>query len=643
MSNGGIASGPLSFIEARDSWADVILSGGVMRRFAKMEILHWYHQDIMKFITIKSEEEENKRNLGEKYRKRYQNSNISVRLTKEFMDAYQITDKTGNSIKADPHEIMKQIALATWKCGDPGVQFEDTMARGLYNVCPEGQYIGTNPCSEYVAMENTSCNLASINAMKFIGTGGKIIDVDALQQVVSILVIAMDAMIENSSYPTEKIKETTLKYRNIGIGFTNAGAALMKLGIPYGSELGRAIIATLQEHIMFFSMEASIGLADMLGSYEMFEKEKEEVRNSINDNFQQQEIYGGKNRETIFHYIEQTKNMQLCSPYNVCDWNILNEYIGHYGLRNAQTTCIAPTGTISFFMGCESTGIEPVISNKAIKSLSDGSTMEIKNKCYEEGLEKYNDPCHLFYKDDAIFATSLGDNIVSPRDHILMCAAVQQFVHGAISKTINLPSNTTPEQIEEYYLLAYTSGMKCVAMYRDGSKTEQVITTKDKAPPKKTIQLGSTYNTDLQAIRHKFNIAGHTGYLHCTCFPGTNNLAEIFIDMSKEGSAYKGLLDSFARAISIALQHGTPLKEIVPKFIGTKFDPQGITKNNEIRFCSSVIDYIFKYIDEKYLTEEDTKKVDDLSGSLCIKCGTITIKSGTCNTCPNCGETTGCG
>lgn len=685
MTSGGNPSGPISFMEARDSWANIILSGGVLRRFAKMEILHYDHPDIMDFINVKKQEEEKLLNIGSEYKAKFQNSNFSVRVDRKFWDLIEddgevICKYKDGSVahKYKARFLLRKIAEGTHRCGDPGMQFEDRMYDSI-TVSGDQRQIGTNPCSEYIWYPNTSCNLASINIKKVLKenseTGKEImsyIDVHKLEFITSMMTIAMDLLVHNSSYPTEEIKQNTSKYRNLGLGFSNLGASLLSLAIPYDSENGRYFATCIQAIIQYNALYTSTFLAKHFGHAEGFDLDKQTlVLNAMVYYLNLEKL----NKTSLHSYLfdkeiyihDEDSERSIASRMQ-----ILLEKTHLYGLRNCQSTTVAPCGTISFMMDCDTTGIEPVLFLKQIKNVVDGYKMVITifsvisalkllgySKEDIQSIEEYIQEhgtvygCDIIKQDHLnIFKTSLGDNSIEPEGHIRMCSAVQPFVNGGISKTINAPSSITVEEIEDLYKLAYKSGMKCVAIYRDGSKATQVLETSDKKKTEVKSNRRKLPDTCL-AKRHKFSIDGNSGFIHYTCYPGENKLGEIFITMSREGSTLGGLLDSFAASISIGLQYGVPLEVYIEKFINTRFVPSGWTSNKEIRMESSIIDYIFRFIADEFglnpgsnnmeVKEPTEKKHVILDGPPCGICGGLTYQSGTCDICSNCGETTGCG
>ena len=664
MSRGGKPSGPLSFIRARDAWASIILSGGVLRRFAKMEILHYWHPDIEEFVRAKAEEEEKARRLFPHYQPWFQNSNFSVRLDAAFWEKYHrdeevlCYDRTGTKVlhRYRARDLLRQIAEATHACGDPGLQFEDTMYKWI-TVSGDPTTITTNPCSEYIWYPNTSCNLASLNVVKFLKEDGSI-HLEALKRAVQVFVTAMDLLVHTSGYPTPEIYRETCRYRNLGLGFSNLGAAILRKALPYDSEAAREFARDFQAHLHFFALSQSLELARALGHAEGFDRDK-----------------------CLESLALSQKHLSPDHPLYSSFGKLIDE-VQRVGLRNCQVTTIAPTGTISFMMDCETTGIEPVLFLRQVKNLVDGYCMEITIPSFVQALKKLGyaeqdihtiqkyvmetgsvEGCSILRKEHLpIFDTSIPKTsqgrCLRPEAHIDMCAAVQPFVSGGISKTVNLPSHITVEEIEKLYLRAYEKGLKCVAMYRDGSKVRQVLEKPgEKKEPIRVRTFGERRKLPdtCDAKRHKFVIGGHSGFLHYSCYPDTKELGEIFLTMSREGSTLGGLLDCFAAAISIGLQYGVPLEEFIRKFINTRFVPAGYTQNPEIPRASSIVDYVFRYLALEFgktdllgaphdgNTSKGAPQQMLLDGPPCDICGQLTYVSGRCYVCSNCGTTTGCG
>lgn len=717
LSGGGSASGPVSFMRGADAVAGMIKSGGTTRRAAKMVVLDIDHPDILEFIRCKAEEEKkikalidagyNMADLNNEawYSIQFQNANNSVRITDEFMKAvledkdwptyYRKSKKVAKVYKA--RELLSEIAQAAWESGDPGVQF-DTIIND-WHTCPNsGRINASNPCSEYMHLDNSACNLASINLLKFLKDDNSF-DIKAFKQAVDIMILAQDIIVDGSSYPTEKIAKTAHDFRELGLGYSNLGALLMIKGLPYDSEEARTLAALITALMTGEAYRFSAILASKLKPFNGYEINKEPMLRVIN-----------KHKEAAFNInpnFVKDKKLLLAAREVWLEALRLGE---KYGFRNSQTTVIAPTGTISFMMDCDTTGIEPDFSLIKIKQLVGGGYINIINQSVEKSLKNLGyskdqiseildyllknktieGAPHLKQEHLPIFDTAVkpenGSRYISWQGHVRMVAAVQPFISGAISKTFNMPYETTTEEIEKAYLMAWQLGIKAFAVYRDGSKAAQPLKT---SGDKKEISEKEKYviRRKLPITRisetHKFTISGHEGYLTYSNFED-GQLAEIFIRMSKQGSTLAGLLDSFAIAVSLALQYGVPLKVLAEKFIHTRFEPAGYTENSQILVATSIVDYIFKYLAYRYLNEEDLldlglndyklssklkeeevavlvskdnfESSDDklakkealnnnhkikFVGMVCRKCGGMMVQSGTCYTCLECGESSG--
>jgi len=662
LSNKGEASGPVSFMRGWDSFAGIIKSGGKVRRAAKLVCMDVDHPDIMEFIECKYYEEKKAKALvaagispEEAYSTvAFQNTNHSIRVTDKFMKLTKADNFTwelinrGNRkqpIFTTAADILHRTAEIAWETGDPGIQFDDRMNKD--NPVPSlGRIESTNPCSEFSAINLSACNLASLNLTKYLTTEtGSMpfnnIDWELFNSDIKILITAMDILIEAADYPTEGIRETTIRTRPLGLGFTNLGALLMLMGLPYNSKEGRELAGQISQEMTRYAYQQSIQLAKKLGSFADF----------------------NNNKETNLRIIEKlTKNS---APVSECDQD---------GLRNSQLTLLAPCGTISFMMDADTTGIEPLFALKSTKTLAGGGTMEIAAECIKKAIEQFGG----YISDDTIKETidSLSieqrdvfrtANEIHWKDHILMMAACQQHLNGAISKTINMPNDCTVEDIEQAYMFAWENGIKALAVYRDGSKQFQPLVAQtdeedlDNAEDN-TEDKWTAYRKKLpetrQSITHKFDIQGLKGYITCGMYE-SGELGEIFVRTQKQGTTIQGLMDGFATSISLGLQYGVPLETLAEKFIGSKFEPAGFTKNEDIRIAHSIIDYIFRWIrlqfidsdeDDEILTtkseavDTETNEIPmNFDGPPCSKCQTITSRVGTCFLCPSCGTQDGCG
>jgi ribonucleoside-diphosphate reductase alpha chain len=699
LSTGGTSSGVISFMKAADSVAGSIRSGGSTRRAAKMVILNADHPEIMDFIRVKAEEENKVRALMEAGYDMtdmnnplwqnifFQNANNSVRIPDALMEAvikdgewktyYRTTGEVAKVYKAK--DILWEIAKAAWECGDPGVQFDDIIQK--WHTCKNSVKIeATNPCSEYIFLNWTSCNLSSINLFKFLKEDGSF-DVPAFIHTARVMFLSQDLLISKADYPHPKIAEETKKYRTIGLGYTNLGALIMALGLPYDSDPAKDLAASITALMTGTAYKLSAEISSKLGSFPEYERNKEPMMEVMK--MHRDHLKKVKENEFNKEVLEKAKEV----------WNEVIELGEKYGFRNAQSTVIAPAGTISFFMDADTTGIEPDFALVKIKQLVGGGYMKIVNKTVPLALkrlgyseEQINDIIkhleetqnietapHIKEEHLPVFDCAIkppgGKRYIHWMGHVKMVAAVQPFVSGGISKTFNMPNETTIQEIYDAYFTAWKLGIKCFAVYRDGSKATQALYVGKKE--KKTKERIEKRRLPLvrQSETYKFSVAGHEGYLTYSTFED-GSLGEIFIRMSKQGSTLAGLLDAFAIAVSIALQYGVPLKELANKFIYIRFEPMGITNNEDIPMANSIIDYIFRYLALKFLTPEELKEIglevkeksilkehpkliktnpiiikeNNLAGPPCKYCGGMTTRTGNCYTCLECGESSGgCG
>lgn len=722
LSQGGFASGPVSFMRGADSVAGMIKSGGATRRAAKMVILNIDHPDIMDFIRTKAEEEKKVRALieggynmsdlnNEAWNSiQYQNANNSVRITDDFMQAVEEDGdwetkfiKTGQPAKKyKARELLGEIAKAAWECGDPGVQFDTVINK--WNTCPNsGRINGSNPCSEYMHLDNSACNLASINLMKFLNEDGSF-KTDEFKHTIDIFILAQEIIVGGSSYPTEKIGENARKFRELGLGFANLGALLMTKGIPYDSEEGRVWAGAISSLMSGEAYRFSAEIAERMKPFEGYKINSEPMLEVVkNHGLEAKKIKSD-------HLGDKELGAEAQKVWNEA------LFLGKkFGFRNSQVTLIAPTGTISFMMDCDTTGIEPDFSLIKMKQLVGGGWMKMVNASVDNALGKLGysksevkkildyisengtvEGAPGFKEEHlAIFDCAMkpakGTRAISWKGHVKMVAAVQPFMSGAISKTFNMQSDVTKEEIEEAYKMAWKLGIKAFAVYRDGSKAAQPLSTSgEKSKNKKELKtVGEVLRRRLPPTRasrtHKFSIAGHEGYLTCSTY-GDGALAEIFIRMAKQGSTLSGLLDAFAISVSMALQYGVPLKALAHKFIYSRFEPAGFTENPDIRIATSIIDYIFRYLALAFLSNDDLAEfgmerhlIADQSVSetkesvreavtaavksgnngsfenpaakkngngvpadtVCRSCGGIMVRTGTCMTCLQCGSSSG--
>ena len=647
LSRGGTASGPVSFMRGADAWAGSIKSGGGTRRAAKMVVLDVDHPDIREFIWCKAKEEDKAAALrdagfdmsidGDGFHSiQYQNANNSVRLTDEFMRAVQndedwhlIARVTGQPI-GEPipaRQLMKEIAEAAWRCADPGIQYHTTINRWHTNP-NTGPITASNPCSEYLSIDDSACNLASLNLMKFRRADGTL-DVESFEHAVDIVFLAQEIIVSPSSYPTEKIGDNARAYRQLGLGYTNLGAYLMADGVPYDSDAGRGTAAAITSLMTGRAYLGSARIAATTGPYDGY----------------------ALNREPHTAVVQMHRDASYAIPDEACvdgpllvaarsTWDEAVAAGERHGYRNAQASTLAPTGTISFLMDCDTTGVEPDFSLVKFKELVGGGQMTIVNRTVPLALQT------LGYSDEQIeqivayvnehgtiigapelakvhlpvFDVAVGERAISHMGHIKMMGAVQPFISGAISKTVNMPQTATVEDIADAYIQAWQLGVKALAIYRDGSKTAQALRTDAqqgkpvglndvqaeietavnealaKAPPKRR-----RMPRERQSITHKFSIGGHEGYITAGMYED-GTIGEIFLtDIGKEGSTLRGMMNAFATAISLSLQYGVPLETLVRKFSYMRFEPEGMTTNPEIPFSKSMPDYIMRWLASRFL------------------------------------------
>ncbi|MGQ9633880.1 MAG: vitamin B12-dependent ribonucleotide reductase [Bryobacteraceae bacterium] len=702
LSGGGRASGPLSFMKGFDAFAGVIKSGGKTRRAAKMVILNIDHPDVEKFIWCKAKEEKKAHALveagydasldGEAYSSIFfQNANNSVRATDDFMQAVLADGDwwTRSVVNGQPvkrykaRDLLKQIAQATWECGDPGMQFDTTANR--WNPCKETVRINaSNPCSEYMFADDSACNLASLNLMKFLGPNGQF-DVEAFRHAVDTMILAQEIIVDGASYPTEKIARNSHDYRPLGLGFANLGAMLMSLGIPYDSDRGRDWAGAITAVMCGQAYLTSARIAEAAGPFPAYGPNQESFLEVIR-------MHG----ESVNGIRKENVPAALYEAAVEC-WRAAYESGKQWGYRNAQVTVIAPTGTIGFMMDCDTTGIEPDLALVKYKKLVGGGVIKIVNTTVPQALIRLGytpeqvekivahidatgtieGAPHLKEEHLPVFDCSLraqnGTRFIHHMGHIRMMAAVQPFISGAISKTINMPEDSTVDDIMNAYLESWRLGLKAVAIYRDNSKRVQPLSsgaTKEAAKAAKVEEkvvyrpVRRKLPEERQAVTHKFSIAGHEGYITVGLYED-GQPGEIFITMAKEGSTISGLMDGFATAISFALQYGVPLKFLVDKFSHVRFEPSGWTPNPQIPYAKSILDYIFRWMGAKFLGPEyalgeagESAKLRPTEPELqpklpfgpaiedapvCSECGGLMTRAGTCYKCENCGSTSGCG
>jgi ribonucleoside-diphosphate reductase alpha chain len=705
LAGGGTASGPVSFMRAADASAGVIKSGGKTRRAAKMVILNVDHPDIGDFIECKAREERKAWTLidagydssidGEAYGSVFfQNANNSVRVTDEFMEAVQedrewqtrnvLDGRVAETYRA--RDLMRRIAEAAHFCGDPGLQFDTTI--NDWHTCPNtGRINASNPCSEYMHLDDSACNLASLNLMKFVDDGGKF-DVDGFRHAVDVVITAQDIVIDNSSYPTEQITETAKAYRELGLGYANLGALLMAQGLAYDSDAGRSYSAAVTSLMCGEAYLQSSRVSEAMSPYAGYAKNRQAQLRVIDKHRQ-------KSRDVDSSLVP----LDLLSASREV-WDEALEKATESGVRNSQVTVLAPTGTIAFMMDCDTTGIEPDIALVKYKKLVGGGMLKFVNQTVplalrRLGYEKVEVQDILEYIDenetiegaphlredhlsvfDCAFKPRNGVRSIDPLGHIRMMGSVQPFISGAISKTVNLPNDASVDDVENAFIAAWQLGLKAVAVYRDGCKRTQPLNTgKDAERQTATAVVESTrpvrrrLPSDCASLRHKFEIAGHEGYIHVGFFEdGTPG--ELFIKMAKEGSTISGLMDTIATLTSLSLQYGVPLDALVKKFEHVRFEPSGFTKNPDIPVAKSPTDYIFRFLGSRFgggkvhasasapvethrpsatrapAAEASETTVDfilpEADAPTCADCGSIMVRNGACYKCLNCGSTSGC-
>ena len=722
LSGGGKPSGPLSFLRVYDSIASVVKSGGKTRRAAKMNTLKCTHPDIKEFIQAKQTEEKKAWALieqgydgdfnGDAYGSiAFQNENLSIRVTDEFMRAVEedrdwqthwVTDPTKLGPVYKARDLMRWIAEGTWLCGDPGMQFEDTIQHWhtAKNTAPINC---SNPCSEYMFLDDSACNLASLNLMKFLGENGQF-DTERFKAAVEIFITAQEIVVDRSSYPTEDITQNSHDYRALGLGYANLGSLLMALGHPYDSDEGRAWAGVITAIMHFHAYSHSSRLAEIMGPFPGFAKNREPMLAVMEQHHAALAKIANHCPQELLTVAKQCAEVALASGSKV-------------GYRNAQVTVLAPTGTIGFMMDCDTTGVEPDIALVKYKALAGGGLLKLVNRTVKmalerlgysasqiEVIEKYIDEhdtiegapglkeAHLPVFDCA-FKARLGKRYIPYMAHVYMMAAVQPFLSGAISKTVNMPNEATCEEIMQTYITGWRMGLKALAIYRDGCKRSQPVSTsvKGKDKPKEATDVPRPEAKLLVAtpkpgalrrrmpgtrhsLTHKFDVGGHEGYLTVGLYddgaPG-----ELFITMAKEGSTIGGLMDSFGTAISLCLQYGVPLKTLVDKFAHSRFEPSGFTKNPDIPMAKSLVDYIFRWMSLAFLDKDgqprrsgnalaehsgkaaakpsvqatvEPQRIDEQFSSfmsdapICDQCGAITVRNGACYRCYNCGNSMGC-
>jgi len=724
LSGGGIASGPVSFMKGFDAFAGVIKSGGKTRRAAKMVILNIDHPDIVEFIECKRKEERKAHVLieqgydssidGDAYASIFfQNANHSVRVTDDFMRAV-VEDKdwwTKNVLDGQPNEklrardLMMKISDSTWHCGDPGMQYDTTVNR--WHTCKNTARINaSNPCSEYMFLDDTACNLASLNLMKYVNASGQF-DVAAFKHAVDVTITAQEILVDKASYPTEKIAKNSHEFRPLGLGYANLGALLMSMALPYDSDEGRDMAGAITALMCGEAYAQSSRVAERMGPFAGYEENREPMLEVIR-----------MHREAMRGIKPQHVQTELFMAAQE-SWDTALKHGEKYGFKNSQVTVLAPTGTIGFMMDCDTTGIEPDLALVKYKKLVGGGLIKIVNNTVPQALMKlgytpeqtsdvvsYIDKNgkiegapHLKMEDYPVFDCSLapqgGGRSITWTGHVKMMAAAQPFLSGAISKTINMPEESTVEDISNAYIESWKVGLKAVAIYRDNSKRSQPLNAGGKKEEKKAEtaviveptqrelfarQQREKMPVERASVTHKFSVGGHEGYITVGMYDD-GRPGEVFIKMAKEGSTLSGVMDGLALTISLGLQYGVPLKVFVDKLLNTRFEPSGITPNPNIRFVSSVLDYIARWLGGRFISADYLKlnhaapaenaataapaavlpamtqaNLDAMQTALsaarlsnahegaptCSECGMLMVPNGACYKCENCGSTSGC-
>jgi ribonucleoside-diphosphate reductase alpha chain len=736
LAGGGIASGPVSFMRAFDALAGVIKSGGTTRRAAKMVILNMDHPDIVDFIECKVREEEKAMALiREGFSSNfdgtdpdsayasisYQNANHSVRIPDAFMEAvkrdgeWKTYNRTDHAVAAtyQARDLWRKLAYAAWRCGDPGVQYDD-VTNDWHTSPMSGRINASNPCSEYLFLDDTACNLSSINLMKFLNERGDF-DLPLYRDAVRTMALAMEIIVDASSYPTASIAQNSHDFRPLGLGYANLGALLMHYGVPYDSDAGRTLAAALSAYLSAEGYHMSAEISRRIGSFPGFDKNRAPMIRVM-----------GKHAKAADAIPKTDGRFDAYVTAAADRWHETVQAGELWGYRNAQISVIAPTGTIGLLMGCDTLGLEPELSLVKVKNLVGGGQLRMVNHTVTEALAELGyapeaaaaivhhlettgtiegapglAPEHLPVFDCAL-APVAGSRTIAPMGHLKMLGAVQPFLSGGASKTINLPNDATVEDIEKIYMEAWRLGVKSVALYRDGCKASQPYeTAKGKSTgPVLRGAVREKLPDERKAITHHFQVGGHDGYVTVGLYPD-GRPGEMFFRVTKEGSTVNGLMDSLGISMSMALQHGVPLKDLVRKLAHMRFEPSGATNNARIRFAKSIPDYVARWLAVEFLTEEERRSIGlegpaaEASGNghgnlanakpstmvkfetkpldafvdgrrgpesdtsaqsshggpsggntddspSCHICGGIMVRSGTCYACTVCGATSGC-
>ena len=636
LSSGGTASGPVSFMRGADASAGTIKSGGATRRAAKMVVLDIDHPDVEEFIDTKAREEDKIRalrdagfdmDLGGKdiISVQYQNANNSVRVSDEFMKAYENNQDFQLTARADGHAVktvnarslFRKLSEAAWGCADPGIQYDTTI--NDWHTSPEtGRINASNPCSEYMHLDNSSCNLASLNLMKFLKDDDTF-DADKFKKTVEFVITAMEISISFADFPTPAIGQTTRDFRQLGIGYANLGALLMALGLAYDSDAGRALAASITSLMTGTSYKRSAELAAVVGPYVGYARNADAHKRVIRKH--------AAANEAVKIDSELDRSVHQLATQVWQDAIKLGEVNGY---RNAQASVLAPTGTIGLMMDCDTTGIEPDLALVKFKKLVGGGSMQIVNQTIPRALRRLGytqetveaiveyiaengnviDAPGLKPEHYSVFDCAMGIRSISPMGHVRMMAAAQPFLSGAISKTVNMPSSATVEEVEDVYYQGWKYGLKALAIYRDNCKVGQPLSDARSKEESSSTPQGISAHPIRQrlpksraGITTSFSVAGAEGYMTTSAY-ADGRLGEVFLKMSKQGSTLAGIMDAFSIAVSIGLQYGVPLEQYVQKFTNMRFEPSGMTDDEDIRIAQSVMDYIFRRLALDYLPEE---------------------------------------
>ena len=656
LRGGGQASGPVSFMRGADASAGTIKSGGKTRRAAKMVILDVDHPDVQEFVWCKAREERKVRVLAEagfdvgfdgadSHSIMYQNANNSVRVTDEFMRAveadadWDLTAVTDGSVveTVRARDLFRQMSQAAWECADPGLQFDTTINR-WHTASNTGRITASNPCAEYVHLDDSACNLASVNLLKFLGAsdddteaiGG--FDIDGFRHAIEVVFTAQEILVGNADYPTEAIGQTTRAFRQLGLGYANLGALLMALGLPYDSDDGRAVAAALTSLMTGHAYRTSARLADRMGAFEGFEHNREPMLGVLDMHREAVELLDAEVAPAVVA-AGRTAWFEACALAQ------------RVGVRNSQATVLAPTGTIGLLMDCDTTGIEPDLSLVKHKRLVGGGTMSIVNRTVPRALRRlgYDDEAVgaiLAWVDEhqtvvgcpdlraghmAVFATSMGDNPIHYTGHIRMMGAIQPFLSGAISKTCNMPETASVDDVEELYLESWRLGLKAVAIYRDNCKVAQPLSAGNGSGAEPAAAVADVAAALAEPVRRKlprsrrsltleFRVADCKGFVTIGEYDD-GHPGEIFVRVSKQGSTLAGIMDAFAISLSHGLQYGVPLRAFVDAFTGMRFEPAGMTDDPDLRIATSLIDYLFRRLAVEYLSVEERAELNILTTS----------------------------